>query len=97
MNKGYIKKSLNLNSVEFLKRLRNENRYPILGICLGHQAIAHAFGGEVVYAKNIQHGKSSWIHHSQDGIFEGIPSPMQVGRYHSLAVRIQNNFKITFC
>ena len=70
-------------------------KIPILGVCLGHQAIAQAFGGDVVYAKTIQHGKASWIQHSQSGLFEGIPTPMQVGRYHSLAVRIQNNFKIT--
>ena len=71
------------------------DKIPILGVCLGHQAIALALGGEVVYAKEIQHGKASWIHHTQSGIFDSISTPMQVGRYHSLAVRIQNNFKVT--
>ena len=60
---------------------------PILGICLGHQCIGEAFGGVVSYAKQLYHGKQSWITHSEDGIFSGIDSPIQVARYHSLAVQ----------
>ena len=59
---------------------------PILGVCLGHQTIAQAWGGQVVRADCPIHGRSSTLHHSGDGLFEGLPSPMQVGRYHSLIV-----------
>lgn len=59
---------------------------PILGICLGHQAIAKAFGGEVVRADQILHGKQSLVFHSRKGIFKGVPLPFEVGRYHSLIV-----------
>lgn len=60
---------------------------PILGICLGHQCIGEAFGGVVTYAKRLCHGKQSWINHTEDGIFAGIDSPIQVARYHSLAIK----------
>ncbi len=61
-------------------------RVPILGVCLGHQVIGQAFGGEVVHAKNIMHGKTSMIHHRGDGIFGGFENPFQATRYHSLVV-----------
>ncbi len=62
-------------------------RYPILGVCLGHQAMGYAFGGEVVHAKELMHGKVSPIHHLNTGVFKGLPNPFRATRYHSLAVR----------
>ncbi|HEY1951934.1 MAG TPA: aminodeoxychorismate/anthranilate synthase component II [Gemmatimonadaceae bacterium] len=59
---------------------------PTLGVCLGHQAIGEAYGGKVVRAKNLMHGKASRIAHDGKGIFEGVPSPLEVMRYHSLVI-----------
>ncbi|MBR9988256.1 MAG: aminodeoxychorismate/anthranilate synthase component II [Gemmatimonadetes bacterium] len=59
---------------------------PTLGVCLGHQAIGAAYGGEVVRARRIMHGKLSPIAHGSVGLFEGLPSPLQVTRYHSLVL-----------
>jgi anthranilate synthase/aminodeoxychorismate synthase-like glutamine amidotransferase len=61
-------------------------RIPLLGVCLGHQTIAHVFGARVVRAPVALHGKTSLIEHTQQGVFEGLPSPMRVTRYHSLVV-----------
>ncbi len=63
------------------------DKMPILGICLGHQSIGEALGGTVSYAKKLLHGKQSVIEHSGTGIFAGVPSPLKVARYHSLAVQ----------
>ena len=71
-------------SVEFVARL--SGRTPILGVCLGHQAVAAAFGGRVVQAPRVMHGKVSDVHHAGVGIFEGVPSPFSATRYHSLVV-----------
>jgi anthranilate synthase/aminodeoxychorismate synthase-like glutamine amidotransferase len=60
---------------------------PILGVCLGHQAIGEAYGGKVVRAKRLMHGKTSRITHDGKGIFKNIPSPLEVMRYHSLVVQ----------
>ncbi len=59
---------------------------PILGVCLGHQSIGQAFGGKVVHAKQLMHGKTSQIYHSDSSVFSGLPSPFQATRYHSLVI-----------
>jgi anthranilate synthase/aminodeoxychorismate synthase-like glutamine amidotransferase len=61
-------------------------RVPILGVCLGHQAIGQAFGGDVVRAERLMHGKTTMVDHDGHPLFEGIPSPVEVMRYHSLVV-----------
>ncbi len=65
---------------------RFKSRVPILGVCLGHQAIGQAFGGRVVHAKTLMHGKVSRIHHEGAGVFRGLPTPYDATRYHSLAI-----------
>ena len=71
-------------SLEVIERLAG--RIPILGICLGHQSIGQAFGGHIIRAPKVMHGKLSAIHHSGVGVFEGLPSPYQATRYHSLVI-----------
>jgi anthranilate synthase component 2 len=68
-----------------LLRAAPEN-LPILGVCLGHQSIGQAFGGKVIRAKSLMHGKTSPIHHRGEGLFKGMPNPFTAARYHSLAV-----------
>jgi len=71
-------------SLELIRRLAG--KVPILGVCLGHQAIGQAFGGKVVRARQVMHGKVSRIHHDGRGVFAGVPQDFTATRYHSLAV-----------
>jgi anthranilate synthase/aminodeoxychorismate synthase-like glutamine amidotransferase len=71
-------------SIELIRRLAG--KIPLLGVCLGHQAIGAAFGGQVVRAKHLMHGKTSLIEHDGRTIFRGLPSPITATRYHSLVV-----------
>jgi anthranilate synthase/aminodeoxychorismate synthase-like glutamine amidotransferase len=71
------------NSMDMIKTFASE--IPILGVCLGHQCIVEAFGGEVTYAKQLMHGKTSVIDHDKKTIFTNLTNPMIAGRYHSLA------------
>jgi len=61
-------------------------KIPILGVCLGHQSIGQAFGGRIVHAMQLMHGKVSPIHHHQGGVFRGLPDPLTATRYHSLVI-----------
>lgn len=71
-------------SMEVVRRFAGT--VPILGVCLGHQAIAQSFGARIVRAVEPMHGKASWMHHRDSRLMQGLPSPVRVGRYHSLVV-----------
>ncbi len=71
-------------SVEAIKQFSGEK--PILGVCLGHQSIAHAFGGDIIHAKQIMHGKTSPVFHHNKGVFKGLNNPFIATRYHSLVI-----------
>lgn len=61
-------------------------KLPLLGVCLGHQSIGQAFGGDIVRAAHVMHGKTSWIHHNNQGVFTGLTNPYTATRYHSLVI-----------
>lgn len=71
-------------SVEVIKQFAG--KIPLLGVCLGHQSIGQAFGGRVVHARELMHGKTSMIHHAGEGVFKGLPNPFEATRYHSLVI-----------
>ncbi|MHB1000646.1 MAG: aminodeoxychorismate/anthranilate synthase component II [Armatimonadota bacterium] len=72
-------------SVETIKHFAG--KIPILGVCLGHQSIGYAFGGDIVRADRLMHGKTSPIHHDGKGVFKGMPNPFEAIRYHSLVIK----------
>ena len=71
-------------SVEVIKQF--SGRIPILGVCLGHQSIGQVFGGKIIHANEIMHGKTSMMHHKDTGVFSGIENPFEATRYHSLVI-----------
>ena len=71
-------------SVETIRRYAG--KYPILGVCLGHQSIGYTFGGNIIHAKSIMHGKTSLVYHNDVGVFKGLNNPFTATRYHSLVI-----------
>ncbi len=81
-------------TLEIVRRLAPTT--PVLGVCLGHQAIVEAFGGEIGQARELVHGKASPVEHDGKGVFRGLPQPFEAGRYHSLAAqRVPDCLEIT--
>jgi anthranilate synthase component 2 len=70
--------------------LKFAGKIPILGVCLGHQSIGYAFGGNIVHAKSIMHGKTSLVYHQNQGVFKGLNNPFTATRYHSLVIEQQS-------
>ena len=83
-------------SVDIIKHFAG--RIPVLGVCLGHQSLAYAFGGEIIQADRLMHGKTSKIHHDGKTVFDDLPNPFEATRYHSLIVNkasLPNTFEIS--
>lgn len=83
-------------SVDLIKEFAG--RIPILGVCLGHQSIGYAFGGNIVRAQRLLHGKTSQIYHDGKGVYEGVPNPFEATRYHSLLIEkesLPNKLEVT--
>ena len=83
-------------SVDVIRRMAG--RVPVLGVCLGHQALGFAYGGAIARAKRVMHGKVSSIHHRGDGLYRGIDNPFDATRYHSLVIRkesLPSRFRVT--
>lgn len=76
-----LEAGISLSAIRFFA-----GKIPILGVCLGHQSIGYAFGGKFIHARKMMHGKTSPIHHAQQGVFQNLPSPFEATRYHSLIV-----------
>ncbi|MBL4762033.1 MAG: aminodeoxychorismate/anthranilate synthase component II [Gammaproteobacteria bacterium] len=74
-------------SMDIIKHF--SGKVPLLGVCLGHQSIAQVFGGKIVHAKKIMHGKTSMVHHLGEGVFKGLNNPFEATRYHSLVIEKQ--------
>ncbi|MDB5967758.1 MAG: Anthranilate synthase component 2 [Hydrocarboniphaga sp.] len=72
--------------LDLIEQLGKTGRFPILGVCLGHQSIGQAFGGDVRRARAVMHGKTSLVHHRGEGVFRNLPTPYTATRYHSLIV-----------
>lgn len=72
-------------SVDVIQQIAG--KIPILGVCLGHQSIGYAFGGDIIRAKQLMHGKTSQISHDGKGVFQGLPNPFRATRYHSLVIK----------
>lgn len=75
-------------SVDIIRRFTG--KFPMLGVCLGHQCIGQAFGGQIVHAKTIMHGKTSMVHHNNKGVFKDLSNPFEATRYHSLVIEQAN-------
>lgn len=83
-------------SMDVIKRFAG--RKPLLGVCLGHQSLGQVYGGKIVHAGRIMHGKTSMMHHNNKGVFEGLPNPFEATRYHSLVIEkssIPDDFEVT--
>ncbi len=83
-------------SVDIIKKYAGKK--PILGVCLGHQSIAHAYGANIIRAERLLHGKTSPIHHNGKGVFKGLPNPFEATRYHSLLIEkgsLPDDFEVT--
>lgn len=77
---------------------RFAGKKPLLGVCLGHQSLGQVYGGNIVHAGRIMHGKTSMMHHNNKGVFEGLPNPFEATRYHSLVIEktsIPSDFEVT--